>query len=192
MTAVDPGRPLVVALLGTDHHPFDRLVDWMDALAGALEGRAHVVVQHGHSAEPRVAEGHAFVGHDHLVRLVRGADVVVCHGGPGTIMDARRAGHVPVCVPRDPALGEHVDGHQQRFAEVAGDAGMVRLATGRADVSAAVLDALAGTGPRVDEEGDDAAGQAAARFGHHVDELVRHRERRVRSVRRALLSRVHR
>ncbi|MDN7120506.1 glycosyl transferase family 28 [Nocardioides sp. ChNu-153] len=164
----------------------------MDTLAGSLEGRAHVVVQHGHSAEPRVAEGHAFVDHDDLERLVRTADVVVCHGGPGTIMDARRAGHVPVCVPRDPSLGEHVDGHQQRFAEVAGDAGMVQLATERDGVDAAVLDALAGTGPRVEQEADDAAGQAAARFAHHVDELVGHRQRRVRSVRRALLSRVQR
>ena len=30
--------------------------------------------------------------------------------------DARAGGHLPILVPRDPALGEHVDGHQMRFA----------------------------------------------------------------------------
>ena len=44
-------------------------------------------------------------------------------------MDARGAGHVPICVPRDPALGEHVDGHQQRFAAVMHDEGMVSTCT---------------------------------------------------------------
>ena len=52
--------------------------------------------------------------------------MAVCHGGPGTIMDAREAGHVPLCVPRDPKLGEHVDDHQQRFAAMVGQAGVVR------------------------------------------------------------------
>ena len=60
-----------------------------------------------------------------MVTLLGEASVVVCHGGPGTIMDAREAGHVPLCVPRDPHLGEHVDGHQQRFAAVVGEAGVV-------------------------------------------------------------------
>jgi UDP-N-acetylglucosamine transferase subunit ALG13 len=116
---------LVVALVGTDHHPFGRLVDWMDA--AALRHRdAHFVVQHGATRPPSVAGGHAFLGQDQLAELLREASVVVCHAGPGTITDAREAGHVPLCVPRDPALGEHVDGHQQRFAQVVGEAGIVR------------------------------------------------------------------
>lgn len=123
---------LVVALAGTDHHPFDRLVDWMDQ---AAERRPAVrfVVQHGATKAPRVAEGHDFLTHEVLRGLVATATVVVCHGGPGTIMDAREAGHVPLCVPRDPALGEHVDGHQQRFAALVGREGMVRHVTGQAE-----------------------------------------------------------
>ena len=33
---------------------------------------------------------------------------------------------MPLCVPRDPQLKEHVDGHQQRFAAVAAREGLVR------------------------------------------------------------------
>jgi UDP-N-acetylglucosamine transferase subunit ALG13 len=116
---------LVVALTGTDHHPFERMVQWVDA-AALLRPDVHFVVQHGASTPPSVAEGHAFFTHDRLVDLLNEASVVVCHGGPGTIMDARDAGHVPLCVPRDPLLGEHVDGHQQRFAAAVGQSGVVR------------------------------------------------------------------
>ncbi len=119
----------MVALAGTDHHPYERMVEWVDA---AAERRPDVrfLVQHGSTTRaPRVAEGAEFLAHDRLVALLREAAVVVCHGGPGTIMDAREAGHVPLCMPRDPALGEHVDGHQQRFAAHVGDAGVVRHVT---------------------------------------------------------------
>ncbi|WP_052336602.1 glycosyltransferase [Nocardioides alkalitolerans] len=185
-------RPLVVTLLGTDHHPFDRLVDWMDELARSLGDGARVVVQHGHSTAPRVAEGQDFVEHDDLVGLVAAADVVVCHGGPGTIMDARRAGHVPVCVPRDPERGEHVDGHQQRFAAHVDDIGMVRLADGYDALDAAVADAIE-TGPSVEVGTADVVAEAsAARFAREVDLVVGRRVRRLPSVRRSLLSRVQR
>lgn len=117
---------LVVALVGTDHHPFHRLVHWVDA-AATRHGDVHFVIQHGATRPPpRVAEGHDYFSHERLAELLAEARVVVCHGGPGTIADAREAGHVPLCVPRDPALGEHVDAHQQRFARVVGEIGVVR------------------------------------------------------------------
>ncbi|WP_210649098.1 glycosyltransferase [Nocardioides sp. SYSU D00065] len=116
---------VVLALAGTDHHPFDRLVEWMD-VAATRRADVRFVVQHGSAPPPRVAEGHAFLAHDVMVGLIQQSSVVVCHGGPGTIMDAREAGRVPLCMPRDPRLGEHVDDHQQRFVAVVGAVGLVR------------------------------------------------------------------
>jgi UDP-N-acetylglucosamine transferase subunit ALG13 len=148
----------VLVLVGTDHHPFDRLVDWADECA-RRDPESRWVVQHGSSRAPQYAEAHDFVPHDELVALLAGADAVVCHGGPGTIMDARGLGHVPVCVPRDPALGEHVDGHQQRFATLVDRAGVVvradspgaldvavQQAASRRREASAPAHALAGTG----------------------------------------------
>src|SRR3990172_6728958 len=50
-----PSDPLVVALVGTDHHPFDRLVRWMDDWAA--ERSVRVVVQHGSARPPESTEG---------------------------------------------------------------------------------------------------------------------------------------
>ena len=118
----------VVALTGTDHHHFERMVAWVDEAATRLP-EVRFVVQHGATRPPVVAEGHAYFPEDRLAALLSEASAVVCHGGPGTIMDAREAGHVPLCVPRDPRLGEHVDGHQLRFAALVGGAGVVRVVT---------------------------------------------------------------
>lgn len=117
--------PLVLALTGTDHHPFDRLVGWIDAMA-VQQPDVRFLIQYGTAKPPRVADGVDYLGHGPLAELLSEASVVVCHGGPGLITEAREARHVPLCVPRDPGLGEHVDGHQQRFADLVGDIGLVR------------------------------------------------------------------
>ena len=132
----------VFVTVGTDHHPFQRLVDWADRLAAADPGLT-VTVQYGTAEPPRTATGHAALPHDAVVRLMRAADVVVAQGGPGGIMDARASGRLPVVVPRDPALGEHVDDHQQRFAAHLHAQGRIALATDEADLHRLVRRALA-------------------------------------------------
>ena len=111
-------KPLVVALVGTDHHPFDRLVGWVDAwAAGARDAR--VVVQHGSARPPAHAEGVRVLPPDELSDLLGRATAVVCHGGPGTIAAVRAAGLLPIVVAREPSRREHVDDHQARFVRAA-------------------------------------------------------------------------
>lgn len=105
----------ISVLVGTDHHEFSRLVDWADGWA-AEHPQDKVTVQFGHSRAPASAEGHSFMSPAALAELMATSDIVVAHGGPATISGARAAGHIPLVLPRDPALGEHVDDHQQRFA----------------------------------------------------------------------------
>jgi UDP-N-acetylglucosamine transferase subunit ALG13 len=175
------GRPLVLFVAGTDIHPFTRFVAWADRLAMDLAGQADVVVQHGHSNPPAVATGHDFLAHDELVRLLGVASIAVTHGGPGTIMGARDAGLRPIVVPRDPALGEHVDDHQQRFAALLAREGRVDLARDEDDLERLVTLALA-TGGRTEASVtvEPAAGVAAA--GKVLDELLA--QRRTRRSRR--------
>jgi UDP-N-acetylglucosamine transferase subunit ALG13 len=123
-------RPLVLCMVGTDHHPFARLVAWCDTLAAARHD-VDVVVQYGLSRPPEVAHGRDFLDHDELGSLLGRARVAISHGGPGSVSDIRAAGLHPIAVPRDPARGEHVDGHQIRFLDRMAKDGLVDLITSR-------------------------------------------------------------
>ena len=175
---------LVVALTGTDHHPFERMVEWVDA-AASRRSDVRFVVQHGAARAPVVAEGHGFLSHDRLVALMREASAVVCHGGPGLITEAREAGHVPLCMPRDPLLGEHVDGHQQRFAALAGSAGVVRTVHSLEDFHDELDNALAQAAGMVldGENGPRAAARALA--AATLDEVISLRPYRMARLHRA-------
>jgi len=134
--------PLVLVAVGTDHHPFDRAVDWVESWLRTRLDPVDVLVQYGHSRAPQVARGSALLDHADLQEAMARATVVVCHGGPATITEARRHGRLPICLPRDPARGEHVDDHQMLFARRMGAGGVVRLAQTERELRAALDEAL--------------------------------------------------
>lgn len=123
----------ILLLVGTDHHAFQRAVSWADARAAAYPDE-RVFIQYGKSEPPHQAEGQAFLTPDQMREAVARADVVITHGGPGTISDARHGGHRPIVFPRDPEHGEHVDDHQQRFAGWCDRRGLVHFAHTTADL----------------------------------------------------------
>lgn len=123
--------------VGTDHHRFDRLVSWIDAYVAARPG-VSALVQRGSSRSSERAESRPLIPHDELLELFAAASAVVCHGGPATVMDARRAGHRPIVVPRDPSFDEHVDGHQLRFARHLESEGLATVATTEAELFTAL------------------------------------------------------
>ncbi|MEP6758541.1 MAG: sulfotransferase [Actinomycetota bacterium] len=165
-----PSEPLVVVLVGTDHHPFDRLVAWADRWAGTR--RARVIIQHGTARPPEHAEGVRLLPFTELTQLLRDATAVVCHGGPGTIATARAAGIRPIAVARDPARAEHVDGHQLRFVAAAARTGEVVVVADEAALHAALDLALAApVGQRIEPTVRD-TDDVVARFGDAVARVV--------------------
>jgi UDP-N-acetylglucosamine transferase subunit ALG13 len=113
----------LVVTLGTDHHPFGRLVGWVDRWA-AEHPDLRCVVQHGTAPAPTHAEGHAMLDPADIPGLMGRAAVVVGHAGPGTVLDARTSGRLPVVVPRLAKLGEVVDDHQVAFGRWMDERGM--------------------------------------------------------------------
>jgi UDP-N-acetylglucosamine transferase subunit ALG13 len=164
-------RPLVAVYLGTDHHPFDRVVAWVSGLAA--EGRWRWFVQHGSTRLPLGLEGDRMLTLSRLNETMREAGAVVTHGGPGLIMEARAAGHRPIVVPRRAELGEHVDGHQVRFCARAAGAGLITLVDSRDQLRAAVAEAMSTGGRATTDAGGNAA--TVLRFSQLVDDLVRRR-----------------
>lgn len=99
---------MIFVTVGTHQQPFGRLLDGLRALpAGEL------VVQHGYGPPPSgAAHAAPFMPYAEMMRRFAEAERVVTHAGVGSILSARRAGHVPVVVPRLKRHGEHVDDHQ--------------------------------------------------------------------------------
>lgn len=173
--AAEPRTVRVLVAVGTDKHPFDRLVDWLRGWHAEAGSDVALTVQHGHTPAGAVPGAVPFLGHDELQREMAGADLVVCHGGPATILEARRHGRLPIVVPRDPGRGEHVDDHQQLFARRLADAGMVVLCETRDALLAALRTGVAEPARyRVADDPEAVRAQRAAvdRVGRIVEELV--------------------
>jgi UDP-N-acetylglucosamine transferase subunit ALG13 len=171
----EPGQlPLLLVTVGTDHHPFDRLVGWAGAWLAAHPGTLRCLMQTGTSAPPAgPAEWQAYLEFGALQAAMASAAAVVCHGGPGTILGARHMGAVPIVVPRQHRLGEHVDDHQVAFSRrLAAQGGGIHLAETETDLHR-LLDWVAAdpavfrSGPR-----DRATATAVREFGRLVDGLV--------------------
>lgn len=172
----------VLAVVGTDVHRFDRLIGWLRrwhgerAAGGAVAPR--LILQYGHSTPPELPGAVPFLGHEELQRAMVESTLVVTHGGPATITEARRNGHLPIVVPRDPAHSEHVDNHQQLFARRLATAGMVRLCETEPELAEALDKGLADPSAfalAADAEAQDARAAAVARVGQIVEELVSQR-----------------
>jgi UDP-N-acetylglucosamine transferase subunit ALG13 len=130
-------RPLVFVTVGTDHHPFNRLVQWVDGWA-ASHPDIEVVIQHGEASCPTHADARAYLTHSELFGYIRRAAVIVSHGGPATIAEAWNVGLIPIVAPRGHSLGEHVDNHQQAFAAVLAAREQVIQVTTEAELTAAL------------------------------------------------------
>jgi UDP-N-acetylglucosamine transferase subunit ALG13 len=110
---------VIFVTVGTHHQPFERLLDALDGLDDEL------VVQYGPGQPPAALHAEPFMPFDAMLDRFREADTVITHAGVGSIICARREGHVPLVVPRRHDLGEHVDDHQVELTRALAQRGSV-------------------------------------------------------------------
>lgn len=157
----------VVVSVGTDHHPFDRMMDWIEVAQQRLE--IDVLIQRGATPERAGIQSIDYVTADELGRLMKDADAVVCHGGPGTISLAQRSGHRAIVVARQPELGEHVDDHQLRYTSKLAAEGAIDTALS-AEELITLMAAPRPASTAIDNT--EATAQAVERFGDLVERLM--------------------
>jgi UDP-N-acetylglucosamine transferase subunit ALG13 len=176
----EPAGPRIVVTVGTDHHPFDRLIVWTNDWLAQHPDQIHgFFVQSGAASVIPACPSARFLETAQLNALLDEADAMVCHGGPGSIADAWARGQVPIVVPRLRRLGEVVDDHQVDFCRKLAELGRIRLAQEPTDLAGLLDDAARDhirfrlTGPAADVDA------AVARFGELVDELAGRPPRRL-------------
>lgn len=180
---------MIFVTVGTDHHRFDRLLDWVERWAADHD--VDVVVQHGASRVPTGVDARDFLPVEAMADHFRRADAVVCGGGPGTVMSARDCGCIPIVVPRTAAHGEVVDDHQHAFAEVLAEEGMARVAHDEAELVGLLDAASADPAAFRFDPGTVPPPAGVARTGELIDELLARRRAAPRR-RHRLLSRLGR
>lgn len=103
---------MIFVTVGTHEQQFNRLIEYVDR----LNLDEDIFMQTGYSTYiPKNCRWKAMISHDEMVTYAEQADVIITHGGPGSIMLALQYGKVPIVVPRQKKFGEHVNNHQVDF-----------------------------------------------------------------------------
>lgn len=138
-----PKKPLLFATVGATL-PFDRLVASVGALKSGGAIPESVLIQTGVGG--LVVEGAETVEtmpFDQMLATLREADLVVCHGGTGSLITALREGCRVVAMPRLFALGEHYDDHQEEITEAFCARGLIAVAKSQEELAIALSEVRA-------------------------------------------------
>lgn len=103
-----------------------------------------VFVQNGHTPfDCSGVKSRAFVSQQQFEQSLIKADVIVLHGGGGSILQANKIGKVPVVMPRLAGWREHVDDHQLAICRKLEEMGKVVLLEQPDNLLEAVTQAMA-------------------------------------------------
>ncbi len=129
---------MIFVTVGTHNAPFDRLIQWMDDIAGRLD--EPVVLQIGSATFiPTRGQSFRFCSSEELQQWILQSRAVVTHGG-ASIREALQTGRPAIVVPRLAKFKEVVNDHQVELAEVLARRGMITIATDLPSLEKALRD----------------------------------------------------
>ncbi len=133
-----PKEALLVATVGATL-PFDRLVETVARAHAAGLIPERVIVQTGiGGVRPDGLETVETLPFDALQDLQRRADLLVCHGGTGSLITGLRASCRVIAIPRRFDLGEHYDDHQSEIVDAFVSRGLIASARDDAEFAEAL------------------------------------------------------
>lgn len=131
-------RRLLFATVGATL-PFDRMIATVAELKAQGEIPEDVLMQVGIGGlAPEGFDTVETLTFEQMLASLEDADVVVCHGGTGSLITALRAGCRVIAMPRLYSRGEHYDDHQEDITRAFADRGLIALANSPMELSAAL------------------------------------------------------
>lgn len=104
---------MIFITLGSQKFQFNRLLKAVDELMEKGMIKDEAFAQTGYSDyKPIHYKYKQFLDQEEFAEIMRKADIVITHGGTGTIIGAVKKGKKVIAVPRRAKYGEHVDDHQ--------------------------------------------------------------------------------
>ena len=104
--------------VGNATQSFVRLIDAVLEICSQLP--QPVTIQYGNSRVVNKNEDcnwKDFLSMNEFEEYIKNSELLIMHAGAGSLINAIKAGKVPVIVPRRKHLNEHIDDHQLEFAE---------------------------------------------------------------------------
>lgn len=120
---------MVLVLLGTQNNDFTRLLKAVQENIDNKVIEDEVVVQAGFTKfDSKDMKIFDFIDKEKLFELIDKADLIITHGGVGSIIASLKKGKKVIVVPRQKKYGEHVNNHQLQIAKKFEQDGYVKYA----------------------------------------------------------------
>ncbi len=110
---------MILVTLGTQKQKFYRLLEAVDNLKTDEE----IIVQAGGSSDYKSDKMKIFdfISYDEMGKYIDEADLIITHGGTGSIIMPLQKGKKVIAAPRLEKYGEHINDHQKEIVNVFSD-----------------------------------------------------------------------
>lgn len=113
---------MILVTLGTQKQQFTRILDYIEN--SKIKGE--IIVQAGHTKyESKKMKIFDFIDYDKMNEYVKKADLIITHGGTGSITGPLKEGKCVIACARKKEYGEHVDDHQEQIVDIFAEEGYI-------------------------------------------------------------------
>ena len=117
---------MILVMLGTQNNSFHRLLEEIDNLIEKGIITDEVIVQAGYTKyESKNMKIFSLISQEELEELIEKADLVITHGGVGSIITSLKKGKKVIALPRLHEYQEHVNDHQKEIVETFNEKGYI-------------------------------------------------------------------
>lgn len=109
---------MILVMLGTQNNSFSRLLKEIEKLIEKGTIKEEVIVQAGHTKyESNKMKIFDLIPKGKLEELQEKADLIITHGGVGSIVSSLEKGKKVIAIPRSHKYEEHVNDHQKEIVK---------------------------------------------------------------------------
>ena len=109
---------MILVMLGTQNNSFHRLLEEIDKLIDKKVIDEKVIVQAGYTKyDSKNMRIFSLIPQEELEKYQDKADLIITHGGVGSIISSLKREKKVIAVPRLHKYGEHVNDHQKQIVE---------------------------------------------------------------------------
>lgn len=110
---------MILVMLGTQNNSFHRLLEEIEKLIVKKQIQEEVVVQAGYTKyEAENMKIFDLIPKQKLEEMQEKADLIITHGGVGSIISSIQKGKKVIAVARRHEYGEHVNNHQEEIVDL--------------------------------------------------------------------------